>query len=552
MAKFEVKAPNGKLFEVNAPEGSTEDQAIAYIRNKLMVDPDFEGTTISSTDVSTEIPVTESLEPVMQEAPIESGYGSDFLQRIKKAEDIKQRYASGETSLPSSALQGLGNVGFGTLHDVVGRTLGKAIGMGARGFESVAPETAQSIKNVASEALQSPVGQSVLSTAGKIGEEWEGLRESYPDAIGNIEALGNIAMGVPSGFTVAKGVGKPLEATGEALIKSGQKSKAKAALDLVMPIKDTGRKREVSGIVFKTKKTVPTKQEIESAKELSKIKEFNPNKLIEENVNVVEKQIGKEANNLKAKLAKEDANFLKEIEVPFEKASGLVDEFGSPIITQGTRKETVNTFNIALDEAISGLKKSETLVGDAQKISINLANKMKEFVEDSPATPAGLLDARQKFDQWVKQSKPKMFDQNFENGLSAANRVIRKTTNDFIAKNSKNIDVKESLARQSALYRALDNMKPKADIEAKTSLGRLAQKADKQSILKSNMVKGIGATAGIGALGGLAYMNPVLIPAIAGTYGAYKTGKALISPQSRIGVGEALRALGNPKNLIKK
>lgn len=80
MAKFEVKAPNGKLFEVNAPEGSTEDQAIAYIRNKLMVDPDFDGTAISSTDVSTEIPVTESLEPVMQEAPIESGYGSDFLQ----------------------------------------------------------------------------------------------------------------------------------------------------------------------------------------------------------------------------------------------------------------------------------------------------------------------------------------------------------------------------------------------------------------------------------------------------------------------------------------
>ena len=356
-------------------------------------------------------------------------------------------------------------------------------------------------------------------------------------------------MGVPSGFTVAKGVGKPLEATGEGLIKSGQKSKAKAALDLVMPIKDTGRKREVSGIVFKTKKTVPTKQEIESAKELSKIKEFNPNKLIEENVNVVEKQIGKESNNLKAKLAKEDANFLKEIEVPFEKASGLVDEFGSPIITQGTRKETVNTFNIVLDEAISSLKKNETLVGDAQKISINLANKMKEFVESNPATPAGLLEARQQFDQWVKQSKPKMFDQNFENGLSAANRVIRKTTNDFIAKNSKNIDVKESLARQSALYRALDNMQPKADIEAKTSLGRLAQEADKQSMLKSNMVKGIGATAGIGALGGLAYLNPVLIPAIAGSYGVYRTGKALTSPQSRISIGEALRALGNPKNL---
>jgi hypothetical protein len=47
-------------------------------------------------------------------------------------------------------------------------------------------------------------------------------------------------------------------------------------------------------------------------------------------------------------------------------------------------------------------------------------------------------------------------------------------------------------------------------------------------------------------------MNPVLIPAMTGAYGVYRTGKALISPQSRIGVGEALRALGNPKNLIKK
>ena len=35
MPVFEVTAPNGKVYEVNAPDGATEDQAIAYMQGQL-------------------------------------------------------------------------------------------------------------------------------------------------------------------------------------------------------------------------------------------------------------------------------------------------------------------------------------------------------------------------------------------------------------------------------------------------------------------------------------------------------------------------------------
>lgn len=36
MAKFEITSPDGQKYEVNAPEGATEDDAIAYVQNNMM------------------------------------------------------------------------------------------------------------------------------------------------------------------------------------------------------------------------------------------------------------------------------------------------------------------------------------------------------------------------------------------------------------------------------------------------------------------------------------------------------------------------------------
>lgn len=76
MARFEITAPDGRKFEVNAPEGATQDQVMAYVRQqtapRVTAQPDA---------------IDESARRAMQPTPLERhGRGfADIMQGIKQA-----------------------------------------------------------------------------------------------------------------------------------------------------------------------------------------------------------------------------------------------------------------------------------------------------------------------------------------------------------------------------------------------------------------------------------------------------------------------------------
>ncbi len=108
-----------------------------------------------------------------------------------------------------------------------------------------------------------------------------------------------------------------------------------------------------------------------------------------------------------------------------------------------------------------------TLVGDAKSIASDVVAKTKELMEKNPKNLEGLLNVRQEIDKWAKQSDNKFFDKT--GARQYAVREIRSAINDFIDENATGIAAKESLKKQSSLYRAKDVLEEKAaeDIRAK-------------------------------------------------------------------------------------
>ncbi len=117
--------------------------------------------------------------------------------------------------------------------------------------------------------------------------------------------------------------------------------------------------------------------------------------------------------------------------------------------------------------------------------------------------------------------------------------------NTVLDENATNLWKKDSLRKQSALYRAMDNIAPKAAQEANTPLLRALDSVGKVLGVKSHIVQGIAAAVGIGGLGAAATFAPPV--AIFGGIGfvTYKAGKLVMSPEVRIAVGKLLQKAGH-------
>lgn len=158
-----------------------------------------------------------------QEQGFLGGIGEDIGRRVGIAEDIKQRYAEGETSLPSAVLQGLGNVGFGLMGDIGGRVGMEALDLASNIVpESYEQATAQSLETLA----QSPVGQAGLQALQTGGEAWGEFKQQHPDVAGNLEAVGNIALTLPGTAIGAKGTEMAVKGLGKGVKGAGKLARA--------------------------------------------------------------------------------------------------------------------------------------------------------------------------------------------------------------------------------------------------------------------------------------------------------------------------------------
>lgn len=233
------------------------------------------------------------------------------------------------------------------------------------------------------------------------------------------------------------------------------------ALEVVAP-KETAKvlqnamkqgRTETKGL-FRSVEMTPDDRTIRSAKaieDLVKTGKVSVKNTASQNANAVYESIGSEADTLVKQLKSMDV---------------------TPILQQGE-------LEALFAKASREIGENPTMVGNAGETSARIFTKFKSFLPQKGDIDAGdLLAARKKLDAWVRSQKgDKVFDPGTENAMSTALRAIRQEANDLIAAKAPDVAVKESLAKQSAMYDALENIASKGFKEVGTTgPGRFLQR----------------------------------------------------------------------------
>jgi hypothetical protein len=466
---------------------------------------------------------TEGLLAIKGVAPRKPGLldrvSSDIGHRAQNIEGIKQKKQEGKIGPVRSGVRQAGQAA-GAYLDVTGEVLSEFV-----------PEF---VKKGAGKAIET--AGKLPSFSGKtIGEDVPGelaaLKEKYPEAAEDIEAAFNIGLvatplkNKPKTKTGVTLFGKAGDKVIDAGKKQSSNQRTKFIEELVRP-KQTSSVREAQvsrtsgGGFFQNKNIQPSLDESEIASELSKLPAINKGKTLQGNYNIIQAEVGKEADNLKNMLSKNDVFF--------------------------PRKE----IRASLKGVSQRLEKSPLVTGDAAASANKILAKMDELIDEMPKSSASnLLEARKKLDRWMKQQKGgDIFDPSRESAISLALREIRQTTNDFIDTKAKNVPVKQSLKRQSNLYKAMDNLAPKAAEEAPNAIARLVQNTIKHVPLKNEFYQTLGALFGAAGASTAVAAFPKIALGGAAVYGA---GKAIASPQAKKALGQLLKATDKTIRITK-
>lgn len=473
---------------------------------------------ISDLKSYTVLPSRVSLETdIEEETPKEDNY----FQRVGgKFKELGERVTSAieQGATPTESVGG----------DIkqLGRTVLRGVGAVAEGaFTPIieAPVIKQTLDLIGEKLADTKLGQ-------KLAQKVQDNPESAQDIF---DALNVLALGV--GKTVeapAKAiVGKGLTKSGTALEKGALEAigakKSDFIRKLVRPeqtkvVKESqvGRTIEKGKGVFKKSEILPTQQEINIEKAVSTIPEVKKTNTFQQNYNIIKEANTKEAQLLEKKIT--DKDFVipkKEVKARLVKAQKSLSE--SPLIT-----------------------------GDAEKTAEKLLAKANQLVDSNSGTGSGILKARKEYDAWVQSQKPKAFDAKAENAFTIANREVRDAFNQLLDEKAVDVGVKESLSKQSNLYRAMDNIQPKAATEADSAVGRAFQNMANAVGIKNKIVQQVAAVVGIGGLGAAATFAPAA--AVIGGLGflVFKGGKFILKPELRLAFSKLLKSAG--KSLSKE
>jgi len=149
-----------------------------------------------------------------------------------------------------------------------------------------------------------------------------------------------------------------------------------------------------------------------------------------------------------------------------------------------------------LKKALRSVEKPPMLIADAKQASLykQAEDKFLQFAKEEGGTPSGLLEARKKFDNWIEDNIPKIWEEQGMRPLHRALRDMRTSANNFLAERLPDVAFKDSLKKQSLIYEAIDNMSDKAAKDIGTNVVQRITK-------KYPNAKKVGAALGTGAAG---------------------------------------------------
>ncbi len=455
-------------------------------------------------------------------------FGRRGLDRIGQAKTIIGETAKGNQSVAQGAFQMAGQVGVGTVFDALGEglaSLPNRVKEGAAEFGGAAVDAAAGALDTTSKFLSGipgvdfPDSEDVKAGFIWATEKWDEFEAESPRQARNVRAGTNIALALvpgpkaklnPTGVTAK--VGEKIIASGE---KSAAKTRTKFVNDLVTP-KQTPKTRldqvgrtDVKGS-FRQKSVVElSTQQKASAAVIEKIPTVAKKKTVQGNFNAVSDEVTRLAKGLESNL----------------KAGGGTYKF-----------EELNQIIKGVAERVA---KEPELVGDAAKSASRVMDAAFEFMVAEERTLVGILKARKKFDAWVLERKPTIFDAN-ASAMKTAVTAVRNEMNGFIISRAGNVSVRKSLDKQFSLLQAMDDIAVKAADEPMTLVGRIIHNAIRVIPIRNELVAAMGLAAGVGGLGAASMILPVIQKAGIALGIVYFGKKAIMAPVTRRALGELI------------
>lgn len=494
------------------------------IKSKL--DPDAYAKSLGGT-----------VSPTLSTIPKEPGYfqrvGSEYM---KAAEDFSSAF--GKAITPPKVVKGDLLASGKNLVEKVGIDVPRAV---LRGLGGVAGTVytpiveAPGIKQTLELAGSKVEDLSKTKPIQKIAQYSQPFADTLLKTLEENPELGKDIKNIVDIYIVGKGLNQSkllpkeksiITKTGEKLTKSGEKAaitqKEKFIRELIRPeqtkaIKESqvARTTEKGIGPFKRSIIAPTVKDLESEKVVINIPKVGSNKTVQQNYNIISKYNTEEAVRLEKLVEKN--NF----KVPYGETE------------------------LRLARAGNELLNNPLITGDAEKTAQKLITKANQIIRQNEETGKGLLKAKKEYDIWVKRFKPNAFDAKAESAFTESNREIRNAFKDLLEERAPTLGIKKSLKKQSSLYNALDNLTPKAAIEADTAIGRGFQRIGKVLGTKNKVVQGVAAAAGIGGLGAAATFAPLVAVTGIPVFLIYKGGKLVLKPQVRTAIGKILNQTGS-------
>lgn len=380
-----------------------------------------------------------------------SRLGDSLLARSQDATKYANRDSNGQPSALGT-LNALGNA--------AGFVAGDAPMDALSSFAALAPQTRDALK---SDIAGTRAGKAFGSALGAIAQGREAFKNAAPVTFNTVGSLANLAPGV-------------------GLLGDAEKAAATIApnksfvQDLITPkLTPTVRKKLFENSTeegFLNKRVVqssPQEQDIIST--VSQLPVKSGNSLLK-NHNIIEDAKDTEAQNLITHLQKNDVPIADD-----DILNGL----------QAAKQRLVN---------------SPFITGDGETAAKKVVIGALDHIMNNPRTASGLLQARKDFDAAVRKEKgDKFFGQEKEGPVNAAVGEVRNMINGLVDSAVPDVAVKESLRKQSNMYRAMEAIQTKGADEAGNRVSRAAKKIGKK--IPEN--KTTAALSALALVGGGAY-----------------------------------------------
>ncbi|MBV1929055.1 MAG: hypothetical protein KUG81_06035 [Gammaproteobacteria bacterium] len=403
--------------------------------------------------------------------------------------------------------------------------------------EMVPVEAQNAFQKRAKELYQNPKVQEGIYLAGAGLDKYQEWAKRNPKTANELGAVVDLSlMGLPPTPFKNKGTipflenlsGTRAKEAGEYLFNINLVDRKYFSDNIYGPVVETGRLSPHSVQINDRAKGI--------AEELGKLEtitepaggvrlKFRPNRNYTYNQEVVSNNIGKEAEKLQMYLRGRYGEKEYNTERLLGRFTSIVDRIdaGEPpfVLSEDLSKKANNAIRLAL------------------RTLDNQENK----------SLSSLLTARQEFDKVIKTE---LGDATLDSQKAASSllREIRSALNEEIFEETGTSLVKDSLAKQTKLYGALDIISDKADLESVGAFGRLLN-----SFGMSPTSTPLAAIASVGAVSGAAtalsssasagYVALATAFGVAGGAGAWKAFRALTPNQARDAVGDMVKTVNS-------